>query len=155
MNDEKKPFTVTDRRQFTAEGQSRADAPAQEPKPIEPKPTEPKPTEPKPTEPKATEGEARAEGAAGQQPEVTLAGFLTGLATQAAMLMGLGAPTDSDGEAEAPAPDLASARHVIGILEMLNDKTKGRRTPEEDRVFEAILYELRMAYVHKSGQGAA
>jgi len=166
MNDEKKPFTVTDRRHFTAEGQSREDGPAQHPEPTEPEATEAKPTEAKPAEAKSAEAkpaeakpaeaEAKAEGAAGaagSQPEVTLAGFLAGLAAQAGMLMGMGAPPDSDGEA--PSPDLDSARHVIGILEMLKDKTEGKRTPEEDRVFEAILYELRMAYVHKSGQGAA
>ena len=44
---------------------------------------------------------------------------------------------------------------AIGILEMLQDKTEGRRTREEDREFEAILYQLRMAYVQKCGQGAA
>ncbi len=132
MNDEKKPFTVSDRRHFTAEGQSRHDEPT-EAEPTEAKATEPEATEPETAEPetakaKATEGEARPEGAAGGDPEVTLTGFLTGLAAQAAMLMG--APAGTEGEAEAPAPDLPSARHVIGILEMLRDKTEGRRTPE-------------------------
>ena len=81
MNDEKKPFTVTDRRSFTAEGQSREDGPAQHPEPTEPEATEAKPTEaeaaeaePAEAEPaeaaeaaeaEAAESEAKAEGAAG------------------------------------------------------------------------------------------
>ena len=36
---------------------------------------------------------------------------------------------------------------IISILEMLEDKTAGRRTPEESRLLEELLFELRMAYV--------
>ena len=32
---------------------------------------------------------------------------------------------------------------------MLEDKTRGRRTPDEDRLLEGLLFELRMAYVQK------
>ena len=68
-----------------------------------------------------------------------------GLATQASMLLGReGQPADLDG-----------AREMISILEMLRDKTEGRRTAEEDQVLESILYELRMAYLKQSGGGAA
>jgi hypothetical protein len=36
---------------------------------------------------------------------------------------------------------------MIAILEMLRDKTEGRRTPDEDAVLDGLLYELRMGYV--------
>jgi hypothetical protein len=44
---------------------------------------------------------------------------------------------------------------VIGLLEVLRDKTEGRRTPEEDGLLDSILYELRMAYVARTRAGGA
>jgi hypothetical protein len=44
---------------------------------------------------------------------------------------------------------------MIAILEMLRDKTQGRRSSEEDEVLESILYQLRMAYLHKAGGAGA
>src|SRR5437868_1100997 len=103
MSDEKKPFTVTDRRHFTAEGEARPDA------------------EP-PAMDVPREDEVRPE--AHEQPEepADLPGLLVALATQASMQLGVtgeGAPVDLDG-----------ARHVISWIEMLQDKTRGNRTPE-------------------------
>ena len=49
-----------------------------------------------------------------------------------------------------PQEALAEARSLIGILEMLRDKTEGRRTPREEEVLEGLLYELRMAYVARA-----
>jgi hypothetical protein len=46
-----------------------------------------------------------------------------------------------------PEPDLGGARHVIGIVEMLKEKTEGNRSEEEEQLLESLLYELRMAYV--------
>jgi hypothetical protein len=75
-------------------------------------------------------------------------GLLVSLATQAGYLMspepGSGAP-----------PDLAGARSIIGLLEILKQKTEGRRTPDEDRVLDGLLYELRMAFVSRTGPGKA
>ena len=57
--------------------------------------------------------------------------------------------------AEGQPADLQGAREMIAILEMLRDKTEGRRTPQEQEVLEQILYELRMAYLKMAGGGAA
>jgi hypothetical protein len=38
---------------------------------------------------------------------------------------------------------------------VLREKTEGRRTPDEDRILEGILYELRMAYVAGTRAGGA
>jgi hypothetical protein len=59
------------------------------------------------------------------------------------MLLG-GAP------GEEGAPDLEGARAFITLLEVLNEKTEGRRTPEEDRVLESLLYQLRMEYLART-----
>jgi hypothetical protein len=70
-------------------------------------------------------------------------GLLVSLATQASYLM---SPEPASG---AP-PDLAAARSIIGLLEILKEKTEGRRTPDEDRVLDGLLYELRMAFVART-----
>ncbi len=134
MNDETKPFTVSDRRHFTTEGETREDPPS--------------------PEPEGPEDAVPARGASpkssvDEQPEVTFAGFVAGLAAQATLLLGLGVGPDE----ETPTLDLGAARHMISILEMLKDKTEGRRSPDEDRILEGILYELRMVYVQKAEEG--
>ena len=57
-------------------------------------------------------------------------------------------------DAEAP-PDLPGAQAIITLLGTLREKTEGRRTEDEDRVLQAILYELRMAYVSRARAGGA
>lgn len=62
------------------------------------------------------------------------------------------------GDARSPegetAPDLALARQTIDILGMLQEKTKGNLTPEEDKFLDALLVDLRLRYVAKSsGRG--
>lgn len=46
-----------------------------------------------------------------------------------------------------PAPDLAAAQETIELLAMLQEKTKGNLTSEEEEVLTGGLYELRMAFV--------
>lgn len=43
--------------------------------------------------------------------------------------------------------DLANARQTINMLEVLDQKTQGNLTPDEGRLLDDVLYELRMAYV--------
>lgn len=71
------------------------------------------------------------------------------LASQAHALLGT---TASEG---APAqPDLAGAKALIGLIETLEDRTSGRRTPEEDQVLASVLLELRLTFVARSrGEG--
>ena len=54
-----------------------------------------------------------------------------------------------------PKEALDGARSIISILEMLRDKTDGRRTKQEDEVIEGLLFELRMAYVETSRAGGS
>ena len=137
MSDEdKKPFAVKDRRHFTAEGDARPDGP--EVSPADEEPERPVETPPVP------------EASAGPVPpgEPDLVGLLLSLAAQASALLGLG---DADGDRDgAPQVDLAGARGMIGLLEVLERKTKGNRSPEEEQVLTGILYELRMAYLARA-----
>jgi hypothetical protein len=135
MND--KPFTVNDRRHFTPEGQPRQeDLPEEAAAP-------PSESEPSPTRPDPSPARARA---AGSPSKADFASFVISLATQATFLLdGRGLP-----EGAPPEEGLAGAQSIISILEMLQDKTDGRRTPEETALLDSLLYELRMAYVAKA-----
>jgi hypothetical protein len=42
---------------------------------------------------------------------------------------------------------LDRAKHAIDMLTMLQEKTEGNRTPEESEEIEAMLHQLRMAFV--------
>ena len=50
-------------------------------------------------------------------------------------------------ESERPKPDLGLARHSIDLLGMLQEKTKGNLTLEEQRLLENSLTELRFRFV--------
>jgi hypothetical protein len=45
--------------------------------------------------------------------------------------------------------DLDMARYKIDLLDMLQVKTAGNRTPEESAMLDDVLYQLRMAYLQK------
>ncbi|HCM41140.1 MAG TPA: hypothetical protein DIS93_14345 [Bdellovibrionales bacterium] len=58
--------------------------------------------------------------------------------------MGLGlGPTETGGSKI----DLDLARQNIDLLELMHEKTRGNRTPEEDRLLEQLLFETRLRYV--------
>ncbi len=135
MSQEQKPFRVNDRRHFTADGRSRGE-------PLSESSAPPAPT-----------------GAAGPPPgsqpspapqEADFGAFVLSLGAQASLLL-----SDGGDEEEDPAARLQEARSIISILEMLKDKTEGRRIPQEDRILEHVLYELRMGYLARTGVGGA
>jgi hypothetical protein len=75
--------------------------------------------------------------------------LLSGLATQALVCLGeLENPFSKTMEA-----DLPEAQFHIDMLEILQTKTKGNLTPEESRMLEGLLFDLRMRFVQKA-QGA-
>jgi len=156
MTEEKKPFTVSDRRHFTAEGETRVQAPEEKPTPAPPPKAEKveakAPTIVRPPDEAAPPHEAALPHEAappheGHEAEagtpMDFIGLLVSLATQASYLM-------SPEPASGAAPDLAAARSIIGLLEILKQKTEGRRTPEEDRVLDGLLYELRLGFVARN-----
>ncbi len=43
--------------------------------------------------------------------------------------------------------NLPAAKHTVDILEILQDKTKGNLTDEEQKLIDDVLFSLRMRYV--------
>ncbi len=76
-------------------------------------------------------------------PESSLGGLVLSLSAAALAYMGEKVAP----EGHNPDANLILARHTIGTLEMLKTKTEGNRTPDEDKLFDEMLYQLRMAYV--------
>jgi hypothetical protein len=146
MSDDNKPFTVNDRRLFTREGEKRDAEEATPPAPQAPPPDVPPPARPA-TDPTWPPAEEPAPG----DRQLDFVGLLVSLGAQAgALLMG-----NAGAGGETHGPDLAGARAFISLLEVLKEKTEGRRTAEEDEVLESLLYELRMGYVAVSRAGGA
>lgn len=50
-------------------------------------------------------------------------------------------------------PNLEAAKHMIDMLQMLEDKTRGNLTDEEKKLLDQVLYEMRMRYVQVSSGG--
>jgi hypothetical protein len=53
------------------------------------------------------------------------------------------------------APDLETARHLIDVLGMLEDKTRGNLDESEQKLLQSLLYDLRVAYVDAGASGSA
>jgi len=86
--------------------------------------------------------------ARGPLPEGNLAALISMLATQALFSLGL---LQVKGQEEEKKPDLELAKYNIDMLEVLEEKTKGNLTEEEERVLSTTLSELRMGYVRVAG----
>jgi hypothetical protein len=76
-------------------------------------------------------------------PPASLLFLCTTLATQAMIALGQ-VPNPITGKTELR---LKQAKHYIDTLGMLEEKTQGNRTAEESAMFDALLHQLRMAYV--------
>jgi hypothetical protein len=50
-------------------------------------------------------------------------------------------------------PNLEVAKHFIDLLGVLDAKTKNNLTPEEARLLDQVLYEMRMRYVEAASGG--
>ncbi len=137
MSNENKSFTVKDRRLFTPDGELRGEA--DEAVPAGPIPA-PRPEPPVAPDPPA--GPAPAPSPR-QGTHIELAEFLMSLGAQALDAL------------MARPPQLEQARALIGVLEMLEGKTCGRRTAEESEVLDTLLYQLRMGYLEQTRAGRA
>jgi hypothetical protein len=78
--------------------------------------------------------------------EINFSSFILSLATQALMQMGQIAPPEG---VQIPV-DRGSASQTIDILVMLQSKTRGNLDPEEDRLMEEILHNLRLSFVRSA-----
>ena len=82
-------------------------------------------------------------------PNINFSSFVLSLAATAAIHFG---DRLEPGETEPGPVDLVSAAQMIDILALLEVKTRGNLTPDEEQLLEAILYELRLRFVDAHGQ---
>lgn len=77
-------------------------------------------------------------------PPATFEFLVLSLKTQAEVHMGL---LHFGSEQDRPAPNFPIARHSIDLLAMVQEKTRGNITMEEQRLVENSLTELRFRFV--------
>ncbi len=51
--------------------------------------------------------------------------------------------------------DLETARHLVDVLAMLEQKTKGNLDEAETKLLQSLIYDLRVAYVDAQKAGAS
>ena len=169
MAEKKTEFVVTDKRKFTSEGELRPETQGEErpaPKPPDPsaaavpkKEAAPPPADQPAVPPAPSAAEQQAQGDAyrdsgkqferaafrGRTPqdyEMTFERLVASLYMTAMMQMGL-----VHEEGEQPAADLLGAKQTIDTLGLLQEKTKGNLTDQEQHLLQNCLYELRMGFV--------
>jgi hypothetical protein len=75
---------------------------------------------------------------------ISFGSFIISLASTAALHFG-DIPDPQTGERHEP--DLVAAHQMIDLISLLQEKTKGNLTPDEAKLVDDLLYELRMRYV--------
>jgi Domain of unknown function (DUF1844) len=76
-------------------------------------------------------------------PTVDFHTFVLSLGSSALMTLGELERPGAGGAAK----DLPMAKHTIDILAMLQDKTRGNLTADEDKLLDSLLYDLRLRFV--------
>lgn len=79
-----------------------------------------------------------------EQSRISFGSFIISLASTAALHFG-DIPDPQTGERHEP--DLVAAHQMIDLISLLQEKTKGNLTPDEAKLVDDLLYELRMRYV--------
>lgn len=93
--------------------------------------------------------EAKIEEASRQDiplPEINFTNFIFSLSTSALIQLG----EIQDPLTQQQAKNLPLAKQTIDLIGMLKEKTKRNLTPDEERLIETALYDLRMRYVKAS-----
>lgn len=83
-------------------------------------------------------------------PQIDFSTFVLSLSTSALMHLGE-APNPDTNEVEM---NLALAKQDIDLLGVLEDKTKGNLTGDEERLLAQVLFDLRMRFVERSKAAA-
>ena len=93
--------------------------------------------------PRASGGRPGAE----ELPEARFDLFVSGLAMEALIAAGdMPHPTTRQ-----QAVNLPQAKYLIDLLGLLEEKTKGNLSVEEEKLLKDVLYQLRMRYLNKTG----
>jgi hypothetical protein len=141
MTDEEKEkgFTIRDKRLFAEEEtEDRREEAGETKRPAETSPTEQAQEQTR----KESEGPEEA-----PLPEINFSNFIFSLSTSALIQLGeIPDPVNNQ-----PSKNLAMAKQTIDMLGMLQEKTKGNLTDDEENLIENILYDLRMRFVKARG----
>jgi uncharacterized protein DUF1844 len=137
--EEEQGFRVTDKRAFAEDGQSRPESQTAVPPPQAAK---------EDRAPASEQSQPLTEPLAGEPARIDFPSYILSYYTQGLVLLG-----------EVPNPytnkqeeDLEAARHTVDILSMLEEKTKGNLSKEEDQLLGSVLYELRMKFMAKTSR---
>lgn len=103
---------------------------------------------PKQAEPQAKEAPKSDEKKQTYKGSIDFSNFILSLSTSAAIYMGL----IEDPSTGIIQKNLTHARQQIDLIEMLYFKTQGNLTPEEKKLFDQVLYELKVRFVEASKQ---
>ncbi len=80
-------------------------------------------------------------------PEIDFTNFILSLSTSALIQLG----EIQDPFTQKTTKNLPLAKQTVDLIGMLKEKTKGNLSPEEGKVIEYVLYDLRMRYVKAAG----
>ena len=80
------------------------------------------------------------------QPEITFSSFLISLGSSAFIHLG-DIPDPATGEIK---KDVPLAKQTIDLLGLLREKTRNNLLEEEEKLFEHLLYDLRMRYIKET-----
>lgn len=141
-------FKVEDRRRFSAEGELKPEhqAGTEQVQPASEPPPQPETSQAQRGESGASQAQSRPGRAGTNQampPEISFGTFVVSLSTQALMHLG----EIPDLMTNKQQRDLPAAQHIIDILGMLQEKTRGNLDQDEEGLLRSILFDLRMKYV--------
>ncbi len=80
-------------------------------------------------------------------PEINFNSLILSLSTSALIQLG----EIQDPQSNQPSKNLSLAKQTIDLIGMLKEKTKGNLTPDEERLLDSVLYDLRMRFVRAKG----
>lgn len=80
-------------------------------------------------------------------PEITFSAFLISLSSSAFVHLG-DIPDPATGQIK---KDLALAKQTIDLLGLLREKTRNNLQEDEEKLFDNLLYDLRLRYVKEAG----
>lgn len=136
---EGKGFVIRDRRRFTEEGDRKEKA---------------EPEEKAESHEAGIQEEEKVEPEAAQEkiedaplPEINFSTFIFSLNTSALLHLGE-VPDPATGKQR---EELVLAKQTIDVIAMLEEKSRGNLTSDEENLIKHILYDLRLRYVQKTG----
>ena len=165
-------IVVRDRRKFSADGsrrdsanpapgkegrrEERREEPTGQPTPASDgaagKPTE-MPASPPAEKPPGEAPSPKAAEAPSPKADPRFRQLVSLLFSQAAVLLEAESRTAAEGKPPPPTdPEtLAGLQTVIGLFEVIEEKTRGRLAPGDASLLSQVLYQLRMAYMERAG----